>query len=495
MNDVIIQIIKEWRSADTALKRELIRQIVKTGSQDGLKLLSQIVNRDRDIEIRQSARKAYNSLYKYCFNASDEDPSYSIEVSFDDQELIEMLGSSDPEREMKALVYMQSHDSQSAFSYLRLNYDRYSDDRVKATLVKTIGIYGEAKDIPICYCFLEDASPRVRANAIEALEVIDHPNTYMIFIQWLSDSDNRVKANCIKALHKLGQQSVNRILDEMLTSEYVAYKESAMYVLSLSPSKQGLYLLQKFLTEEFDHALIERALHIIHEFSDAEVPGAQEYLNEYYVGESDSEMDAGWNSDFNPDDLYSDDPEVVLRSLARVLENEFTNYGEELVNLLRVDSQDVRIISSILRILGELEMVDCLDQVLVYLNSPENRVRANAVEAAGRLGYKDDDMMKFLEDDNNRVRANAIVALSAHFDVSDAVNKMSRHSDPIFRMSLLYAIREIRSSFAIDALNYLIHDNEESVRIQAMEILQFYEICGIEGATQILQKHGQSLYG
>lgn len=57
MNKKIINIIKDWRNADMVLKRELIKEIVKTGSVDGLKLLSQIVNRDRDIEIRQSARK------------------------------------------------------------------------------------------------------------------------------------------------------------------------------------------------------------------------------------------------------------------------------------------------------------------------------------------------------------------------------------------------------------------------------------------------------
>ena len=53
----IISIIKEWRNADMVLKRELIKEIVKTGSVDGLKLLSQIVNRDRDIEIRQVLEK------------------------------------------------------------------------------------------------------------------------------------------------------------------------------------------------------------------------------------------------------------------------------------------------------------------------------------------------------------------------------------------------------------------------------------------------------
>ena len=47
----------------------------------------------------------------------------------------------------------------------------------------------------------------------------------------------------------------------------------------------------------------------------------------------------------------------------------------------------------------------------------------------------------------------------------------------------------------LNALEYLIHDNEVSVRNQALEVLQFYEICGIDGATIVLQQYGQSLYG
>lgn len=495
MNEAITQIIKDWRHADTGSKRSLIKQIVKTGSQDGLKLLSQIFNRDRDIEIRQSARKAYNSLYKYCFNSSDsplQDDGQKIEYSH--QELIEMLNSFDPEQEMKALAFLQNHSSPSALQFLRLNYERYSDDRVKATLVKTIGRYGDATDIPICYRFLEDASPRVRANAIEALEVINHPNTHMIFVQWLSDSDNRVKANCIKALHKLGQQSVNRILDEMLHSEYMAYKESALYVISLSPSRQGLYLLQTFLSEEYDHALIERALYIIQEFGQANVPGAQEYLDEYYQGVVDYQSTDFWNADFNPEDLHSKDSEIVLRSLARILENEYLNYGEDLAQVLS-HSTDERITSSIIRIFGELGMVDFLDHVLLYLTSSEDRIRANAVEAAGRLGYKESDMVVYLNDPNNRVRANAIVALAPYLDVGNAINEMSQHVDPLFRRSLLYAIREVRDQCALDALDRLVQDEEASIRNQAMEVLQFYEICGIDGATTILQTYGQSLYG
>ncbi len=496
MNEKIIKIIKDWRNADVKSKRELIKEVVKTGSSDGLKLLSQIVNRDRDIEIRQSARKAYNSLYKYCFPSLDESIiGQTVKGTMNEQDLIEMLESNDPEMEMRALIYLQIKPTQGVFKYLRSHFDKYSDDHVKATLVKTIGMHGNAEDVPICYRFLEDGSPRVRANAIEALEIINHPNTYMIFVQWLSDSDNRVKANCIKALRKLGQQSVNRILEEMLCSEYVAYKESALYVISLSPSRQGLYLLQTFLSEEYDPALIERALHVIHEFSNSNVPGASEYLEHYYKDCENHEASEVYQSDFNVGDLSSVDPDIVLRCLSRILENQYLTYGESMNNLLKEESTDDRVVSFVIRIFGELGQVEFTSSILPYLDSEDHRIRANAVEAVGRLGYRGKELSKYLEDQNNRVRANAIVALAEWMDVSEAINLMSQHQDSLFRKSLLYAIKQIRDKSAMDALEYLIHDNEISIRNQALEVLQFYEICGIDGATHVLQQYGQSLYG
>ena len=406
-----------------------------------------------------------------------------------------MLGSSDPELEMRALVYLQSKPVEAAFRYIRANLNRYHDDHVKATLVKTIGMHGNAQDVPVCYRFLEDESPRVRANAIEALEIINHPNTYMIFVQWLSDADNRVKANCIKALRKLGQQSVNRILEEMLCSEYIAYKESALYVISLSPSRQGLNLLQTFLTEEYDPALIERALHVIHEFSIANVPGASEYLDDYYNSLECKDSNQELQADFNLEDLSSANPETVLRCLSRILENQYISYGEPMAELLKSSTVDHRVVSFVIRIFGELEMSDYLSDVLPYLNSQDDRIRANAVEASGRLGYRGEELSKFLADGNNRVRANAIVAVADWVNVGEAINVMSQHQDPLFRKSLLYAIKQVRDQCALNALEYLIHDNEISIRNQALEVLQFYEICGIEGATQILQQYGQSLYG
>jgi HEAT repeat protein len=496
MNEQIAAIIKSWRSADLSGKKDLIKQIVKTGNADGLMLLSQIVNRDRDIEIRQSARKAYNSLYRYCYPSREEYISQQEAKSNPESEatVIEWLESRDPEQEMNALLHMQASPYPEAVEVLRKRYLEFSDDRVKATLVKTLGLLGEARDIPLCYAFLEDENPRIRANAIESLELINHPNTYMIFVQWLSDSDNRVKANCIKALRRLGRQSVNRILEEMLHSEYTAYKESALYVISLTPSRQGLKLLQDFLAQEYDPALVESAVHIIHAFSEAEVPGAADYIEEFYAGDeaygaADDEATA-----FDPRDLHSADVETVLRCLSRILENQYLEMAPQVIQVLEKFKHDFRVSSYILRILGELCLSDYLSQVLPFLNSEDDRVRANAVEAVGKMGKPVDYLVPFLQDRNNRVRANSIVALAGGMDVTDAVLQMSQDENPLFRRSVLYAIKQIKQPGVLRALESLIHDTEVGVRNQALEILQFYEICGIEGSTEILQAQGQSLY-
>lgn len=495
MNETISNIIKAWRESDITKKQILIKEIVKTGSPDGLKLLSQVVAREADIEIRQAARKAYNALHKYCYAGSEDlqrSPSTGQKIQREDLE--SWLKSRDPEQEMKALIELQNHPDTNLLDYLRESFEDFFDDRVKATLVKTIGMQLEARDVPICYRFLEDESPRVRANAIEALELINHPNTYMIFIQWLSDPDNRVKANCIKALRKLGQQSVNRILEDMLHSEYMAYKESALYVISLTPSKLGLSLIQGFLESEYDPALIERAIHVIHAFAEAGVPGSRDYLSDYYGADQYQETDDVGLLSFDPRDLQSKDSEVVLKALSRVLENQYLEMGPKIVDLLQTFDGDYRVCSYAIRVMGELGMLEFLSQILPFLNSEDDRVRANAVEAVGRMGKGTEYLSPFLEDRNNRVRANAVVAMAPGADVSETIAKMAAHEDPLFRRSALYAIKQVRLESNLTALEVLIHDAEVGIRNQALEVLQFYEICGVNGSTEILQQQGQSLY-
>jgi HEAT repeat protein len=503
MNEKITEIAMEWQSSDSARRRELIKEVVRTGSADGLKLLSQIFSRDPDIEIRQAARKAYNALYKYCHGAypPSEEENVSPQEKMGRDGVWQMLCSEDVDQQIKALLVLQKQPDEGILQHLRENYANYHDPKVKATLVKTLGAGGNAGDVPVIYSFLQDENPRVRANAIEALESINHPNTYSIFIQWLSDSDNRVKANCIKALQRLGRENVNKILEDMLYSDYVAYKESALYVLSLQPSIPGLHLLQGFLSHEYDPALVERAVYIVYEFAQKNLPGAQEYLDAYYgtehpeVEHSDGSVDSG---PFEEQDLDSDDTDVLVRALSKVLENKWHQYAAAIVGILSRKRDEPNVVSFVIRILGEFGLSEYIAQIIPFLKADDHRTRANAVEALGTMGKNLDCLIPFLRDPNNRVRANAIVALKAGelVDVVPIVYDMIAHDDPLYRRSSIYAIKQLKNQDLLPALEHLVGDPDEMVSSQAMDCLQFYEICGITGATDVLMKFdtGQSLY-
>ena len=496
MNEQIAKIIRSWRDAPKLDKLSLVRDIVKTGQKDGIKLLSQIVSRDNDIEVRQSARKAYNVLHRYCFGENQNIPESSEKSEKISLEMLyNMLADGDPDQEFEALIYLQENPIIEVIDYLREHYKSYGDDRVKATLVKTIGMQGSSVDVPIVYTFLEDESPRVRANAIEELEYINHPNTYSIYVQWLSDSDNRVKANCIKALRRLGSSNVNKILEDMLHSDYVAYKESALYVISLSPSTSGLYLIQDFLSHELDVSLIENAINIIQDFVEHNIEGADHYIDEYYGDHSYLEYDEVIDCGFDEKDLESNDPDIVLRALSRILENQYVDFGPQLISILEIHSKNSKISSYLIRILGELKLKEFLPQILPYLNSDDARVRANTVETIGYFGKAEIFLEKFLKDTNNRVRANAIIALDGtRINPLENCIDLAYHQDPIYKRSAIFAMKHLKNKELLDVLSYLIRDQDEMVRNQALEVIQFYEICGITEATEILQNCGVSLY-
>ncbi len=502
MNEDIITIARQWRRADARNKRELIRRIVKTGSAEGLRMLAQIVNRDGDVEIRRTARKAWETLQRFCSRKEELQevhPEESSDLDMNSEEQIfAWLQSDSQELEVRALMEAQRIRSKNVLDYLRDYWDYFHDERVRATLVKTIASLGGADDIPLIYRFLEDANPRVRANAIEALDLINHPNTFPIFVQWLSDPDNRVKANCLKALRRMGGEEVNRILSDMLGSEYASYKESALYVIGLQPSRPGLNLLIDYLNFETEPDLVERAWHVVYEFAETGVPGASEFIRdcEEHWNESPPAESQPRQADFQPEELRSDDRDVVIRAMTRVMEQKLVQYGSLLVEALQRFEGDLKISSYAVRIIGELGLKEHVPVLLPFLKSEDDRVRANTVEAIGLLGKGREFLEPSLRDHHNRVKANAIVALrdSPRTNVIEALYGMVSDTDPLYRRSAVYAIRMLRSEMALSALEQLLYDADEMVRAQALEVLKQYEICGIEGATAILQQHGGSLY-
>jgi class 3 adenylate cyclase len=82
-----------------------------------------------------------------------------------------------------------------------------------------------------------------------------------------------------------------------------------------------------------------------------------------------------------------------------------------------------------------------------FLDSPNERIVANAVEALGqpRSARCTDLILPKLGSRHNRVKANAAMALFAagHIEVIDSLKPMLMHSDPLMRSSAAFAIGEL----------------------------------------------------
>ena len=81
-----------------------------------------------------------------------------------------------------------------------------------------------------------------------------------------------------------------------------------------------------------------------------------------------------------------------------------------------------------------------------YLDSPNERIVANAVEAIGRAGGAGCRiLLPKLTSRNNRVKANAAMALFAagRFEVIETLKPMLLHSDSLMRSSAAFALGEL----------------------------------------------------
>lgn len=154
------------------------------------------------------------------------------------------------------------------------------------------------------------------------------------------------------------------------------------------------------------------------------------------------------------DELSKDDPIVPwLRHL--------TNHPDE-----RVRSKAVKILC---RLRPSKSTVD------LHLQSPDPRVRANAIEALWHTpGTEAVSVFKsVLNDPHHRVVLNALVGL--HYRKAPEALKMmmslTEHSSPMFRLATVWALGTVADRRAIPALQKLLDDPSEAVREKAQRVL------------------------
>ena len=106
-----------------------------------------------------------------------------------------------------------------------------------------------------------------------------------------------------------------------------------------------------------------------------------------------------------------------------------------------------KVISALVMAIGRFCASDRILELEPFLNSPDERIVANVVEAMGHVKNPrcNDLILAKVSSRNNRVKANAAMALFAagHIEVIDLLKPMLLHSDPLMRSSAAFAIGEL----------------------------------------------------
>ncbi len=149
------------------------------------------------------------------------------------ENLIASLAKMDEKKCLEFIVALKSSKkSIEHLTVLERILKSSENKRMKAILIRIMGLSKNDKIIPIIVECLKDPDKRVRANAVETITDIGSGDYIIDLIKpLLNDFDNRVRANAAKGLWKLGGVRSLQILREMIENNDKWMRASAIYAL------------------------------------------------------------------------------------------------------------------------------------------------------------------------------------------------------------------------------------------------------------------------
>lgn len=153
-----------------------------------------------------------------------------IDTNFTD-EVIADLGSFDPQTRLKAALLLENIQIDTKGQNALISAMKDPSKKVRAAIVKTLGIVGDSEVIKHLISFFNDPDPRVRANTVEAIASLGDSNVVRVLLPYLEDSNNRIRANAIVGICKFGKFNVAPVLQSMLSDADVNMKASALWAI------------------------------------------------------------------------------------------------------------------------------------------------------------------------------------------------------------------------------------------------------------------------
>ncbi len=172
-----------------------------------------------------------------------------IDNSFAD-EIINDLRSFDPQTRLKSALLLESIQVDEKGKNALIAAMKDPSKKVRAAIVKTLGIVGDKEVIKHLISFFNDPDPRVRANTVEAIASLGDNTVTRLLLPYLEDSNNRIRANAIVGICKYGNYNVSAILNNMLVDHDENMRASALWAIGEIGNTSYLPLTYQFIQDK-----------------------------------------------------------------------------------------------------------------------------------------------------------------------------------------------------------------------------------------------------
>ena len=442
-----------YRSQIESKRFELIKELIYSDHSQRLDILKRLHPEESNLEIKFEIRRAIDDL------ESIKKESSSAENQYDDK-LKHTLRYGELSVRHKTLSAIVNNRRSDLLFMLRELSSQVKDPYMEAAILKLLAL-NPVKNLKEICSYLRSSDDRVVASAIQIIGNINNTQSLALVANYLTHNNNRVRSNAAIAFEKSDPDLAKKVIEKMAYSEYVAYRSSAAYALSVTSFPGSVEILDFLIT-------------------DAD-PGVRARAHKARL-KIDSQLDENSSaliSEVVSTDISANSPLVQISdSLSKA------NDPRELATLILQCSQI------------NASDEDKITLIKPYLKHSDGRVRANAVESLSILypESEKDFFLDYLNDQNNRVVGNAIFVLSTEDHcpenyrkpISDALENLLCNHETNGCLTALYCISNCRDEIFLPFLIQLINHEEKDVADKAHALLSAWAETSNAAKTALL---------
>lgn len=475
-------LLADLEALDEDARERAVQGLVDLGDPAAFSALERVAASDGSIQVRFLAKKALHKLQE---NIADAGPD--VELAFDVESLADALARPDAAARRKVLEMAVSRKHKVIVPLLPPLLERETDPSVRRAALLALALSGR-KAVPTLARFLDDPDARVRAGALEGLGIVDEMDVFPFAVKALSDSELSIQKSALRLCRRLGKTNLFRLIDRMARSHTLWKRRSAAAACALL-RRPELGPVMDVLQSDGDEAVqtaVKKARkgmaarQTLPSPSKNSTPEGTRRPSSEESGEAPPSSGQEGAADERPLSGGVPSPHA-LDELQEWVREEERERVPEMVSWLEAE-EDPRVIASLVAALGLLGDEETVGVLRPYLEVQEDRVRANAAEAIGRLG-RPDLLAPLLWDTDGRTRANVLVALRTMpwVKLHPPLKDLATQEDARSKKCAIYAIVELARPEARPLLKTLAADIDEDVHEKARQAMAILDSSAAGG--------------